>query len=182
MGIEKLVDTLLIFMNDEIEKVGCSICYFHFDFTEEGKDLSDFCAQHDESVKDIQTAINRCISRKDLAYHSFEGRQYSGMRLTAKGHCRALSAKSGKPRTNDESSSVMNIGTLNVQGSAQVGNNNQQNINTTYNEILEQIEKTSSSDEEKAEAKSLLNRFFNHPVILAAISGAAGGISSKIAS
>lgn len=64
--------------------------------------------------------------------------------------------------------------TVNISNSSNVvvGNDNSQTITNTVRNLISVIESSTASTEEKAEAKSLLRKFLEHP-LLAAIAGGA---------
>lgn len=70
---------------------------------------------------------------------------------------------------------------INIHGAhnVQVGDGNQQTVNITLGAILSAVEELDASDEQKLEAKGVLRRAFEHPLLLAAIGGAAGPIFSS---
>ena len=55
----------------------------------------------------------------------------------------------------------------------QIGNNNNQNIENAISQILNEIDKMNVSEEQKKEAKGLLQKFTEHPVISGILSGVA---------
>lgn len=69
---------------------------------------------------------------------------------------------------------------FNGQSNVQVGNNNSQSIVQTFNNLIEKIEASAASEEEKKEAKSRLKAFLEHPLVSAVVGGAAGGISGLL--
>ena len=70
--------------------------------------------------------------------------------------------------------------TINIQGSTgiQVGNHNLMSFQVAVNEMLERIEKADTPEEQKKEAKSLLESFLSHPLISAIAGGVAAGLAS----
>lgn len=74
----------------------------------------------------------------------------------------------------------MQISTLNVHGPAQVGNGNTQNIHHVFNQLLQQIDESTASDEEKQEAKSRLSKFLAHPLVGSIVGGLAGSLPGLI--
>lgn len=66
--------------------------------------------------------------------------------------------------------------TINVSGSSnfQIGDGNTQTINDGIAVLVQEIEKSGGSAEEKAEAKSLLRRVLEHPLVAAIAGGAVG--------
>lgn len=99
--------------------------------------------------------------------------------LTQEGQSRAISVKHGKNRSYELGAS-MQIATLNVHGSAQVGNGNTQNIHNVFSQLIQQIEGSSASDEEKQEAKNRLAKFLEHPLVGSIVGGLAGSLPGLI--
>lgn len=62
-----------------------------------------------------------------------------------------------------------------------VGNNNQQTIRIQLKELVEAIDRSDSTAESKREAKSLLQKAFEHPTIAAIIGGIAGAVFTSSA-
>ena len=58
----------------------------------------------------------------------------------------------------------------------QIGNNNVQDVKIEFEKIIGAINKSDATNEEKAEAKSLLKQYLEHPVVAAVI----GGLASTI--
>ena len=75
--------------------------------------------------------------------------------------------------------SVTHISISNSQG-FQVGNNNTQNIVDSFKEVIEQINKGPGTPEAKAEVKSRLRAFLEHPLTAAIIGGAVGGLTGLL--
>lgn len=70
----------------------------------------------------------------------------------------------------------MQIATLNVHGPAQVGNGNVQNIHNVFNQLLQKIDESSATEDEKKEAKSRLSKFLEHPLVTTMVGGIAGSL------
>lgn len=68
--------------------------------------------------------------------------------------------------------------TINIHNSTgvQVGDYNTQQIQATFNELVERIEQSSGSAAEKEEAKSRLAAFLQHPLVVSVLGGAAGAV------
>jgi len=66
--------------------------------------------------------------------------------------------------------------TVNITGSTNVvvGNNNSQTIASNIRELVAVVESADASPEQKLEAKSLLRRFLEHPLVVASAGGAIG--------
>ena len=69
-----------------------------------------------------------------------------------------------------------NIQNINFHGSqnVQIGNHNIQNITNAFNELIQKIESSTASETEKQEAKSLLNQFLSHPLVVSIIGSTLG--------
>ena len=72
---------------------------------------------------------------------------------------------------------VQNINITGAQ-SVQVGDHNTQNIVNSIEALVQKIESSSSSPEEKQEAKHLLGQFLAHPLTASILGGATGGLIS----
>ncbi|GAB1837159.1 hypothetical protein MyNCGM121_39390 [Achromobacter xylosoxidans] len=68
--------------------------------------------------------------------------------------------------------------TINIHNSTgiQVGDHNLMNFQVAINEMIKKIDDSNSPPEEKAEAKSLLQAFLTHPLVV----GIAGGIAGAL--
>ena len=75
---------------------------------------------------------------------------------------------------------MMKIGTVNTSGQTQIGDHNTQHIEMTFQSLVQQIEASTFSDEEKIEAKSLLAKFLNHPITSSILGGVAGSLISSL--
>lgn len=175
MDAEKLqsdIDALLTFMNDDIENLGETIKTVSFGFDADQSDRTAIDEQLHWSEEHLFKIINICharsLARKD--YGDFEH-----VSLTEEGQSRAISVKHGKNRSYELGAS-MQIATLNVHGPAQVGNGNTQNIHNVFNQLLQQIEDSAASDQEKQEAKSRLAKFLEHPLVGSIVGGLAGSL------
>lgn len=70
---------------------------------------------------------------------------------------------------------VTNISIANSQG-FQVGDHNTQNIVECFKQMIDRIDQGEGTPEEKAEVKSRLRTFLEHPLTAAAVGGAVGGL------
>lgn len=66
--------------------------------------------------------------------------------------------------------------TINSAHSVQIGNYNTQNIINSIQALQNQIESSTVSPDEKEEAKSLLSKFLNHPLVISILGAAAGAV------
>jgi hypothetical protein len=65
---------------------------------------------------------------------------------------------------------------INNAQSVQIGDFNTQNVVTSFEALLAQIESSPASLEEKVEAKSKLKSFLSHPLVVSIMGSAAGAI------
>lgn len=175
MDAEKIqsdIDALLTYMNDDMENLGETIetVSFGFDAGQNDRVAIDELLHWSEEY--LFKIINICHSRS-LVRKNYGG--FQNVSLTEEGQSRAISVKHGKNRSYELGAS-MQIATLNVHGPAQVGNGNTQNIHNVFNQLLQQIETSSASDEDKQEAKSRLARFLEHPLVGSIVGGLAGSL------
>ncbi len=183
MNKEEMIDKFVCFMKDELEKDGYKISQDHFNFAlsytekyynhpdeliEEGADLTKFkniCKVSDEEFK---TIINSCLTNDLVKEFGGNERDYSIIQLTEKGLARANCVEKGKdfkPMANYVINGNINASNL------QIGNNNNQNIENAISQILGEIDKMDASEEQKKEAKGLLRKFVEHPIISGIMSG-----------
>ena len=80
----------------------------------------------------------------------------------------------------EKSMNSLTIGTLNNYGNNQIGNNNIQNIETAFTQIIEKIENAEASEQEKTEAKNKLKAFLEHPLVNTLIGGICGVLTTKL--
>lgn len=175
MDAEKLqsdIDALLTFMNDDVENLGETIKTVAHGFEAGQNDRTAIDEQLHWSEEHLFKIINICHSRSLVSKRN--GR-FSRVALTEEGQSRAISVKHGKNRSYELGAS-MQIATLNVHGPAQVGNGNTQNIHNVFNQLLQQIEDSAASDQEKQEAKSRLAKFLEHPLVGSIVGGLAGSL------
>ncbi|WP_197971559.1 hypothetical protein [Aeromonas veronii] len=74
----------------------------------------------------------------------------------------------------------MQISTLNVNAPSQIGNGNTQNISNIFNQLIQDIDKSQASTEEKSEAKKRLTTFLEHPLVSSILGGVAGSLTGLI--
>jgi hypothetical protein len=75
----------------------------------------------------------------------------------------------------DQIMSKNNI-TINNASNVQIGDHNKQVITQTLNSIIEKIEQSDASPEEKNEAKSKLKGFITNPLVTSILGGAVSGL------
>ncbi len=70
---------------------------------------------------------------------------------------------------------LMSSQTINITGSHNiVGNHNQQTVQNSVQELAKVIDSSSATPEEKAEAKGLLKKFLEHPLLSTVVGSAIG--------
>lgn len=185
MNKEETIDKFVCFMKDELEKDGYKIGQAHFNFAlshtakyvnnpdeliSEGDDLTKFKSICKISDEEFKTVINACLTNDLVKEFGGNERNYSLIQLTEKGLARANCVEKGKdfkPMANYVINGNINASNL------QIGNNNNQNIENAISQILNEIDKMNVSEEQKKEAKGLLQKFTEHPVISGILSGVA---------
>ena len=75
------------------------------------------------------------------------------------------------------SSSVVNNVSISHSAGFQIGDNNIQNIQNAFRTLERAINSQSATEESKADAKSKLQAILQHPLVIAVLGGAAGGIA-----
>ncbi|MBR4507318.1 MAG: hypothetical protein IKP24_02165 [Alphaproteobacteria bacterium] len=165
----------LNFLNDALVKKGCEITHMYFDlsFPEDiayfngekehkcGDDFASFQEQSEYTDEEIIETIKACKS-----YGFIKGSPYSQIWLTETGRDIVLERQQPKQQP---------AFTFNIQemhGNNQVGSNNIQNI-TVDNAIkclLEKIDASHVPESTKSEARGLLQRFMEHPIIAPLVS------------
>lgn len=78
--------------------------------------------------------------------------------------------------------SQMKSTTINIHNSTgvQVGDYNTQHIQATFSELIQRIEQSSASPSDKAEAKSRLAAFLEHPLVNSVLGSAAGVVLTAL--
>ena len=171
---EEWIDRLLVFMNDEIEKQGCGVDFMNFNFSEDQEDFQNFSRIHEIEFSDFVAVLNICKSRGYIAKRIVSHGDLNDLNLSGRGQGRAISIvnQDGTPM---ETGRNVSIGSINVNGPTQIGNYNIQDIESFFMNLVEKIEQSSASDQEKEEVKSRLKNFLEHPItntILGASMGA----------
>jgi len=174
------IDTLLVFMNNDLEAQGMLIQHAVFNFSEDGPDGKALLEKTGWPVEELQRLLKVCTTRsliKELhgsfRYGTFE------VALTEEGQSRAISVMHGKDRSY-ELGSAMQIASLTIHGQAQVGNGNIQNINNVFAQLQQHIDLADAPAEQKEEAKGLLAKFLEHPLVCSVIGGVVGGVTGSM--
>lgn len=172
--IQNDIDTLLTYINDDMERIGGTIKDTYWGFAQGEEDRNAIEKLYGWSDEYLFGIINRCHSRGLLKNMSS---RYTRVALTEEGQSRALSVKHGKNRTYELARSSYTIGAIHIAGSAQVGDGNTQNIYNVFQEVIDKIDRAEATAEEKAEAKSLLTKFLEHPLTSSVVGSVAGSLT-----
>ena len=193
---EELINSLLMYMKNDIESTGDTIksamFNFSFSYTEkyfgdhpdeiisEGNDLKAFKEIINISDDEFDVVFKTCKTHGYLK-NMFCGGGNNGIQLTEKGLSRATSKEKAeyyKPQ--EQPSSITINGPINTTH-MQVGNNNTQNIETIINNLIDEVKKSNATPEDKNKALELINCFFANPIISSVISGVTGaGVTSLL--
>ncbi len=174
---EKLIDRLLVNLKDEIERQGATIKTRAFSFSEDKRNFLDDCFVSFEELKQV---LNICLSRRYLK-HMCSGGRYQNLILTEEGQGRAISVDMADIRPPSPSGGDIHIGTVNASGATQIGNNNTQSIENLFVSLVDQIENSSGTEEEKKEAKNRLRSFLEHPLVVKLLGAAATAALTSLA-
>lgn len=164
---EEWVDKIVVEMEVCLERKGSLLKETYFQFND-----SD-CAKLALTQEQLDVALNKAVSlgciEKDIW-----GRDntYS---LTEEGRARARSCMLRKNEGETGHSVIINGDNASVQ----VGNNNIQNISNVFKFIIEQIDKSNATSEEKRSAKESLKKFIEHPLVNT-VFGTVGGALANL--
>ena len=164
---EEWVDKIVVEMEVCLERKGSLLKETYFQFND-----SD-CAKLALTQEQLDVALNKAVSlgciEKDIW-----GRDntYS---LTEEGRARARSCMLRKNDGKLGHSVIVNGDNANIQ----VGNNNVQNVSNVFKFIIEQIDKSNATSEEKRSAKESLKKFIEHPLVNT-VFGTVGGALANL--
>lgn len=165
---EQNIDKLLVMLNDQIEEAGEVINCANFSFSQPDSELIEYFG----SEEMLKATVLTCVSRGFLKRKYLGCGDYDGLFLTEEGQCRAISVINQKSQ--DCSVTAINIGQITNNGPTQIGNNNVQNITNILTQLMEQVDKTTASEEEKKDFKAKVNALLSHPLINTVIAAGAG--------
>ena len=175
LDIEDVIDKLLVFLVEDMEEQGVtsSSCFYHLG-PEHGH-RGAFVARYPGLELEVTKALNICLTRKYLKPRVI-GSQYDCLSVTTLGQARALSVKLKKP--NQPAQPTYNIGAITAHGPMQFGNGNTMTITAFQEAALAGIEAADAPPDQKAEAKGLLAKVLEHPLLCSVLGGIAGGVTS----
>lgn len=178
------LNQLLIYMKNKLEERGISNSknltfnfeptklekYFNADDKQipAGEDRIDFLSKHQILDDELNTILNFALTHKFIATLY---RGYCNLYITDDGIDRAMSIERAtyKPAVSDSTNITFNgpVTATNLQA----GNYNIQNINNTFYYLIDEINKSNATDEEKKKALTMLKNFINNPLISGITSG-----------
>lgn len=173
LDIEAVVDKLLVFMVDEMEAQGSTTNTTRYNFEPDREDRRIFVTKFPELEPMLVPALNVCLSRR-LLEHKALGSQYGSLGLSTAGQARALSVKFKKP--DQPAQPTFHVSVQNAHGPMQIGNGNTMSIEAFYAAAMSRIDDADAPPEQKAEAKSLLAKVLEHPLLCSVLGGIAGGL------
>ena len=165
---EEWVDKLVVDMEENLEQKGSLPKEMAFHFNE-----SD-CIKLALTKEQLDVAINKAVSLGYIKEAIWI--KYGSYALTEEGRARARSCMLQKNDGKAGHSIVINGNNANIQ----VGNNNVQNVSNAFNYLLEQIDKSSATAQEKNDAKCLMKKFIEHPLVNTILGTAGGALTSLL--
>lgn len=165
---EEWVDKIVIDMEESLEKNGTHPNEVSFHFNE-----SD-CAKLALTQEQLNIAINKAVSLGCIKEAIWIKK--SSYLLTEKGRTRARSCMLRKNDGEMGHSIIINGDNANVQ----IGNDNVQNISNVFKFMIEQIDKSNATSEEKHSAKESLKKFIEHPLVNTILGTAGGALTSLL--
>jgi len=165
---EEWVDKIVVEMEECLEQKGSLLKDTRFYFND--SDYTKLALTQEQ----LDIAINKAVS---LGYirEDVWGRNDTYL-LTEEGRARARSCMLRKNEGETGHPVIINGDNANVQ----VGNNNVQNISNVFKFIVEQIDKSNATNEEKRSAKENLKKFIEHPLINTILGTAGGTLTSLL--
>lgn len=165
---EQNIEDLMVLLYEELEDSGNPINCATFNLSEDDPNLINLLG----SSENIRKTVNACVTRELMKYRYLGSHGLDGLAFTEKGKELALSVI--KREELQSSAPVYNIGQITNNGPSQIGNNNIQNITNILSQLMEQVDKTTASEEEKKDFKSKVNAVLSHPLINTVISAGVG--------
>lgn len=165
---EEWVDKIVVNMEETLEENGVLLANAAFRFDELD------CKKLGLSLDQLNCAMRKAASLGLIKMFTW-GKEEK-CKLTEEGRTRARSCML---RNNDGKmghSVIINGDNANVQ----VGNNNVQNISNAFNYLIEQIDKSNATVEEKKNAKELIKKILEHPIVNTILGTVAGVLTSKL--
>lgn len=167
---EEWVDKIIVDMEEILEEKGLLLenTPFYFDEVD--------CQRLSLTQKQLNVAVNKALSL-NLIKEAIWVKE-SHYLLTAEGRARARSCMLQENDGKTGHSVIINGDNASIQ----VGNNNVQNISNVFKFLVEQIDKSNATSEEKLSAKENLKKFIEHPLVNTILGSALGTASGALTS
>ena len=151
---EEWVDKLVVGMECSLEKDGVPSLKNRVFYYGEST-----CQELNLTQEQVNVAINKSVALGLI--EKFALNRNNGYRLTEEGRARARSCMLRKNDGETGHSVIINGNNANVQ----IGNDNVQNISNVFKFMIEQIDKSNATKDEKRGAKEYLKKFIEHPLV-----------------
>lgn len=150
-------------MKNELEAKGYkyNTCYFNF------KTPSDISEYFDSPITDEEfiSVMNYCSTHDFIQESMGMMKRFSSVQLTEAGFGRATSVSRSKYKSGiTDGMSDVKIGTINATN-LQIGNNNIQNITNVFQQLIDEINNSDCTEQEKKTALTQLKTFINNPIV-----------------
>ena len=165
---EEWVDKLVVEMEKCLEQNGSLLKNASFHFNE-----SD-CKKLALTQNQLDIAINKAVSLEYIREAIWI--KENCYLLTEEGRARARSCMLRKNEGETGHPVIINGDNASVQ----VGNNNVQNISNVFRFIIEQIDKSNATSEEKRSAKDNMKKFIEHPLVNTILGTAGSALTSLL--
>lgn len=169
---DEYLNNLLLFMKDELENQGISnYKQLQFHFQPNGDDRMEFVEQCKLSDDEFDVILKFAFTHKFIN-SLFMGDPMKSAIITEDGMARAVSVERAQYKTavTDNSSSITFNGPVKATN-FQAGNNNVQNITSTFEYLVNEIKNSEASEDEKTTAIQKLKDFVNNSVVSGILSG-----------
>ena len=166
---EEWVDKLVVGMECSLEKDGVPSLKNRVFYYGEST-----CQELNLTQEQVNVAINKSVALGLI--EKFALNRNNGYRLTEEGRARARSCMLRKNDGETGHSVIINGNNANVQ----IGNDNVQNISNVFKFMIEQIDKSNATKDEKRGAKEYLKKFIEHPLVNTILGTAGGALTSLL--
>lgn len=165
---EEWVDKLVVDMEETLEDKGVALANAAFQFDELD------CKKLGLSLDQLNSAMRKATSLGLIKMFTW-GKEEK-CKLTEEGRARARSCMLHKNDGETGHFVIVNGDNANVQ----IGNDNVQNISKVFKFMIEQIDKLNATSEEKHNAKEMLKKFIEHPLVNTILGTAGGALTSLL--
>ena len=177
---ENYADKLLVYMKNELENQGetikTGVFDFHISYVKryfnapdeticEGNDLSEFKKTSGINDETFLIIMKYCFTYQYVKKMCMGQVKFDNVALTESGFARATSVVRAeyKKAVTDNTQNI-HIGSINGDN-VQIGNNNVQNITSSFQYLIDEINKSNATDKEKEDALTKLQEFIYNPIV-----------------